>query len=276
MKAETREIEWIGSDATREGTFFQLGASQGNSARFDTIIVTAGFGLERSTPQYATSSYWRNEQFGQPILDGTQRRYVVSGFGDGALVDLCRLTIERFRQDTIIYELFGSNPEEAEALLLKELDAHRGNSNIYDLLLKIEGDLLQRPLQELSRRLRKDTAVALHISGASGKISSFRAIFGPTSSFLNRLLTFLLFKCGAFSIGFGDLKSYVERHGAPDHQVLCRHGADTVGHLRAMFADYESIERRVECMAREQKQVPLRLWKLGAFPVAKRKDSDVH
>jgi len=39
------------------------------------------------------SAWFNNEQLGQPPLDGGQHRYLISGFGDGALVDLCRLTI---------------------------------------------------------------------------------------------------------------------------------------------------------------------------------------
>jgi hypothetical protein len=50
--------------------------------RFDTIILAVGFGLEIQPPKFPLNSYWRNEIYGQPILNGTQQPYMVSGFGE--------------------------------------------------------------------------------------------------------------------------------------------------------------------------------------------------
>ena len=47
-------------------------------------------------------------------MNGGRQNFLVSGFGDGALIDLCRLTIERYRQDTILYELFPGIVDEVE------------------------------------------------------------------------------------------------------------------------------------------------------------------
>jgi hypothetical protein len=83
---------------------------------------------ETTLPGYRMESYWRNEQLGQPPLDGAQRRYLISG--DGALVDLCRLTIERFRQDTIVYELFGNDLEEVESRFADAMHLLRREANV--------------------------------------------------------------------------------------------------------------------------------------------------
>ena len=94
--------------------FLAFENQKGTIKKFDTIILAVGFGLEIQHPKFPLNSYWRNEIYGQPILDGTQQPYVVSGFGDGALVDLFRLTIERFRQDTVLSEAFPNKLEELE------------------------------------------------------------------------------------------------------------------------------------------------------------------
>jgi hypothetical protein len=117
IDATNRKITWVATKGRRAGAHFQLDEPGGISSEFDTIVLATGFGLETLTQPYSIESYWRNEQLGQPFLDGSQRRYLISGFGDGALVDLCRLTIERFRQDSIVYELFPSNLEQVERCL---------------------------------------------------------------------------------------------------------------------------------------------------------------
>jgi hypothetical protein len=266
INVERNEIAWVATKAMRAGAFFRLGEAQGGSAHFDTIVIAAGFGIEKTTPGYATESYWRNEQLAQPVLDGSQRYYLISGYGDGALVDLCRLTVERFRQDTIVYELFENNLPLIEERL-SDLWLKRGHdSNAFEFFIGIEEDLLLQAKRELVDRIRKDTRVTLHMRGKDGNVRSFPQIFGRYSSFLNRLMTFLLYRCGAFSLSFSELGSAVRRAGVPPANVICRHGADTIDHLHALFVDHASIEGRLAEMKLKQEQKPRRLWVPGSFP----------
>jgi hypothetical protein len=267
MCTETLTIDWVGTRAERLGSFFRRGNSENNSAAFDTVIMATGFGLERSSSPYLTSSYWRNEQIAQPILDGGPRSYVVSGYGDGALVDVCRLTIERFRQDTIVYELFGTGLEAAEEKINSDLESCDATANLFPYFRSIEGELLAEALSQLAARIRKDTTVVLHIRGKEGKITSFSEIFGQTSSRLNRLLIYLLHRCGAFSTSVTELDECVRSHGVSADAVLCRHGSDTRKHLRSIVTDCDKIEERLDEMWREQAQTPFRVWRPGAFPV---------
>jgi hypothetical protein len=273
IKAETLEIDWTGTRADRAGIYFRRGKPERSRMRFDKIILAAGFGSELAIKKYPTAPYWRNEQIAQPALQGGQTRYVVSGYGDGALVDLCRLTIERFRQDTIVYELFGSNPEKIEAELAERLNVFGPTRNLYEFLLEIESDLLSAPREQLSRRLRKDTAVVLNLRGKNGNVKSFSTIFGPTSSFLNRLLTLLLYRCGAFSVSFLDLDTCVSDHRAAPSNVLCRHGVKALDHIRSILVDHAGLESRLNEMRDHPKQLARRLWKQGTFPIPNRRSS---
>ncbi|UPJ47661.1 hypothetical protein IVB30_31000 [Bradyrhizobium sp. 200] len=269
MRTEPLTIDWVGTRAERMGPFFRRGNSEGNSAAFDTVIMAAGFGLERLSSPYHTSSYWRNEQIAQPILDGGQRSYVVSGYGDGALVDVCRLTIERFRQDTIVYELFGTSLEAIEDRINADLRTADAAANLFPYFRSIEDEFLAEGLSQLAARIRKDTAVVLHIRGRERRITSFAEIFGPTSSRLNRLLVYLLHRCGAFSTSVAELDECVRSHRVSPEAVLCRHGCDTREHLRAIITDCGKIEKRLDEMRREQAQTPFRVWRPGAFPITK-------
>jgi hypothetical protein len=266
IHAAENRIEWIGTKAERSGAFFQLSEAEGTAAHFDTIVLATGFGLETVSVDYPTTSYWRNEQIGQPLLDGTRDNFIVSGFGDGALIDLCRLTIERYRQDTIIYELFPQDLETMEDKLTKALDEKGRAANLFDLFCEFEADpIFSRARLELSNRIRKDTRVGLHIAGKNRDMKSFSQIFGPFSSFLNRMLLFLLYRCGAFSIYFDDLKAAVRTHSAVPQNVFCRYGPDSLAHLRAIFNDVCILDERLTELSRSQHQEPKRFWEPGCF-----------
>jgi hypothetical protein len=58
----------------------------------------------------------------------------------------------------------------------------------------------------------------------------------------------------------------VSQHGAPSTNVLCRYGADPLGHLREMFDDVASIDKRLANMKKYQEQRPYQFWEPGTFP----------
>jgi FAD dependent oxidoreductase len=109
------QIEWVGERRDpRDGTALKdthvtaIGASD----NFDLVILAVGFGLERDS----ALSYWRNETLGQPSLDQPRCTYLVSGQGDGAMIDLLRLRISQYRQDRILEELFRGKEGLLEAI----------------------------------------------------------------------------------------------------------------------------------------------------------------
>jgi hypothetical protein len=118
LSAGQRAIEWTGRSSVCLDGFYTVDCAQGAQQDFDEIILTSGFGLEGAPPGLPDVSYWRNEARGQPNLDGRLETFVVSGYGDGAIVDLCRLTIERFRQDKLLDELFPGNSKDARKAML--------------------------------------------------------------------------------------------------------------------------------------------------------------
>ena len=270
ITASKRNIEWRGHTAANEGSFFKVGAAEAKSESFDAIVVACGFGLESIAPDYPTASYWRNEQIGQPILDGKQQTFLISGYGDGALTDLFRLTIERFRQDTVLYEIF-KELEKVETYFAGVWPEAKWGDNAFELFEKSGDNGLNAAAELLSKRIRKDTRVILHVKGRGSSYKSITHIFGPHSSFLNRLLTYLLHRCNAFAVSLDALPVAVHNCRVPPGNVLCRYGADALGHLRGLFVDVVTIDERLDEMKDSQLQKPRLNWEPGIFPIARKK-----
>ena len=83
-------------DAPRTVTWSPTGAQ-----RTPTVILAVGFGLE-PTELPTEKRYWEGDDLDAAQVDGKQRRWLVSGCGDGALTDLLRLCIEGFRHDEML------------------------------------------------------------------------------------------------------------------------------------------------------------------------------
>lgn len=277
ISAGGRRIEWIGHLGQRNGRYFRAGPASGDTKDFDIIILASGFGMESEAE--TTTSYWRNDDLGQPSLMGQREIYIVSGYGDGAVVDLCRLTIERFRQDRILEEVFGPELDQAEHYL-RVITNNKGGripgnvKNNLDSASEPLAEILRSATERLRSRLRKDVSVVLHAKGKGAPSGSIDTIFDEHSSFFNRVLLYLLYKAGAFSVRFDELDNCVADLGVPPRRVIRRYGTSALEHIEAHFSDHADIRDRLIQIRKSNDQVSERLWPLGYFPhVAKRDDT---
>lgn len=228
-------LEWVGERRTPStGQARQTARSaQGVSADFDIVILAVGFGLES-----LGSSYWRNEVFGQPGLQQRAATYLVSGQGDGAMIDLLRLKISQFRQDRILAELFGDKPELVKALreLRSRFYAETDISlyEAFDALGRSDRVVLSQfraAIGDLGARLRRDTDVVLQVKP---DVRSLAALFVKgklKASFQNAFLVYLLYRCGGFTPASGHPDEVAARFGATDQTIIRRHGTDRLAQL---------------------------------------------
>jgi len=72
---------------------------------FDIVIVAGGLGVERTVNDLPLTSYWRVDALAQPALARTSQRIIISGAGDGALIDILRATIRDFDHATFYEEV---------------------------------------------------------------------------------------------------------------------------------------------------------------------------
>jgi len=92
---------------------YNIGGSHNNRV-VDLLIFATGYGVEKGVDSEShTPSYWRNDEFGQTVLAATSRKYMISGIGDGGLIDFFRIKILGFSIDSFLkyyYELQHHEP----------------------------------------------------------------------------------------------------------------------------------------------------------------------
>ncbi len=220
------EVEWVGEQY--EGGR-PTASVRGGKQQFEIIILAIGFGDERKSPKYGAFSYWRNEKYAQPDLSGRQQRYLVSGTGDGGLVDLLRLRITDFREDRTGHQLAKEGTDAYKAIQqLRTTYYNAAGAELFDQVraLGSKYDLINK----INQRLRADTVASLQIRDGHRVSDAFRG----KSSFVNRFLVSLLFEAGGFSPRFGDLES-VSNDGFDE--VIVRHGPDVDTYVKSVFSE---------------------------------------
>ncbi len=81
------------------------GGRENASQEFDIVVLAIGFGIENrfALPGTETASYWRDAGVPGAEIDGNARpAFLVSGNGDGGLIDLIAAASATFRHDDIV------------------------------------------------------------------------------------------------------------------------------------------------------------------------------
>ena len=226
-RPEALMIEWVGEERNAvDGRTKEPWHAVGSSESFDVVILAVGFGLERD----GASSYWRNETLGQPSLNQPRCSYIISGQGDGAIIDLLRLRVSQFRQDRILDELFTGRESLLRAVkaLHTKYETDSGKLGLFEDLETLGAkstpcrEEFEKCLEELSRRLRRDTEAVLHL-----KVRKFAELFDPNNtriSFQNRVLVYLLYKCGGFFPSSLEIPELQREYAISRDRTICRHG----------------------------------------------------
>lgn len=234
---------------------------------FDAVFLTVGFGLERKVEGIQRLSYWDNDRLHQIARDGNER-YLISGCGDGGLIDLLRARLLDFHQEKGIREfleipsLFELKPR---LLAIEERARQEADPNAY-----INDQYKELPVprevdQFIEKRLRKNIEVVLN--------GRERRPLNQQSSVLNRLLVSRLlfqfgvpYRPGEFSTAReGEQYKVQFRNGRAElfHHIVFRHGP----HPSALEADFQDIWAKAgEMRARsslDQTRTPL--WPTGFF-----------
>jgi hypothetical protein len=229
------KIEWVGTTD---------GQPDGNCKEFDIIVLAVGFGEEASAnKKYKAISYWRNEDFGQQRLSVDQKQSIlISGTGDGGLIDLLRVRLGQFRQDTIIDELFPKQNNKVIPILqqLKNEYSRIPEGQHFDRLRStlnsVENELEAQLIDVIRQRLRGDTYAALHIRPNEKNPRTINSIFGSKSSFLNNVLVYLLYAAGGFTPIFVDSTEKISEIDSFNHLII-RHGTDRMKAIQRLLSD---------------------------------------
>jgi len=209
---------------------------------FDAIILCSGFGIEKTIPELPFLSYWDNDNLARPAIVGTGiKRVIVSGAGDGGLIDVARLTITDFDHGEVTREFYASELEETrnEFLRIERCLRDEINTGTFETR-NLEGAAAEKAFLEAAgmwlgerysaiglpaflrekflRRLRLDTKVWLNDSKTSP--------FSVNASLMNRFILWMLLKFDAITYHAGYLQ-VLETHGGKGNKIrISKHGID--------------------------------------------------
>ncbi|MFM0347889.1 FAD-dependent oxidoreductase [Paraburkholderia sp. RL17-347-BIC-D] len=269
------DVRSIGRTAANKPEVFAEGNNQNVAIACDAVILAVGFGLERAIPGLRFLSYWENDNFGRAVLTGpVPRHYLVTGCGDGGLIDAIRLRLNAFDHAIFVFKLhqlpdLGEIKSRLLAIDKEVLEALGPGGSIRSNIADRLEDLVGKSKQDAARlrehmeadaigllleskyrdmeipaslkdhvcsQLRTDTVVYLN--------GPFRSPLNLNASILNRLLVFLLRELGGLRYRGGHI------------DVLS--GAESVRHsVRFSHPDYPTDEIQVDEIVVRHGPVPV-------------------
>ncbi len=215
----------------------------------DLVVLAVGFGTPRNLSPRILSDYWQEDN----LETKAAGKVLISGTGDGGLVDLIRLAITTFDQKHFVEEIFSLNEgacsDEHIGRLLVRLrrlrtflsgsvqDLDSASSHLSEEFRKLEDmEGYKRVRKAISHRLRRSPNFELKLNGRHTSYLS------RTASMLHLFLAYILNDLRAFKYQAGhlttqDLGDRVEAtfHDAGTNEtyvecfdhVLLRHGLGT-------------------------------------------------
>lgn len=181
-----------------------LKGQEGNFAQeFDVVILAIGYGVELETP------YWSGDYLDGPFTSEPYR-ILVSGAGDGGLIDLARATlrtgsdISTFRHDQAVRFLTRATTFKKLAQKMYKIDEEarleeegsKAPVNLYSRYAELK--VSQAIINKLKKLKRPETKVTFHYR----KENPFKL----NSALVNRLLAFLLLRSELINFEFGEMK----------------------------------------------------------------------
>lgn len=242
------------------------------SEPYDCIVIAVGFGIEDGFPNTRYVSYWDPDDLDLIVKSKPSKHYLVSGCGDGGLIDALRIRISDFNHEEFTKSLLEApGMDELKAKLIEIEDSapedeEEFGTYIYDAYKDLE--IPSTLLESLSLRLRKDTSVELNGSKTS--------LMSPKACLINRFSIFLLIKLGDISYEQGKIqkvnnngKKFIVGFKVGDtnmereyDEVVVRHGPKVV--IKNLLGTDFSLPE-----IKESEKITHKAWPEGFYPTIK-------
>ncbi|NKQ13288.1 hypothetical protein [Pseudomonas sp. SST3] len=180
------------------------------AASYDAVFIAIGFGRERQLGNAPWNSYWSDRGVpGAPRYADHDTTILISGAGDGGLIDLCAAALQDF-DHTALIELVTTWPgieEISEALLQIDLEAEQFGRG-FDFLAaygRFVGPRLRDDglIGEIAGRLRKSCKYYLQIlSGMSCWCNQLQRSTGYWCICFSRLRMMPAYQLGTYLVRF--------------------------------------------------------------------------
>lgn len=188
-----------------EGTMSRHGGDEKVMVLADLVIYAIGYGVEIGVTATLgrTESYWRNTSIKQDDL--SKASYLISGTGDGALIDLFNVLIWKFSYNSF-FEILDSNPLGKKLRrYLKDIREKRVKTkNLRDdfykeEFAKISNDEFKYILEEYGKRgllTKLDPTVKIYLFGRRTKF--YDILLYKKISLLNAFIAYILYNSTKF------------------------------------------------------------------------------
>lgn len=169
------------------GCFVSVEGAANEGAEYDVVVLSIGFGYERNDQN--TPSYWMPFPIapGSIKAPGTSHHVLVSGNGDGGLVDFQKVTFNQSHREIIEFLTGYKGLKKAQEKLLEIEDAAWNDADVdlHEAYRELVLPVLPRYLlTDVREKLRRDVHVWLH--------TREKRLFRRDTAVLNRFGTFLV------------------------------------------------------------------------------------
>ncbi len=246
----------------------------------DVIIVCSGYGIENRHEAdtkiallASNSSYWRNDTFGQTNLTQNTETYLISGSGDGALVDLFRLVISDYYQDESLKELI---PLHLDLKYFEKISADENDSDVDELFSKYQefverikwfGSYPRNPgeslfyflekffkdndqvyqvfVQNFRATIKDEVKCILHVIAGDGKNKIERIVDDIRVTFYNRILFYFTYAFADVEVVMTvdpskssfEIDRLIKLYNISERNVIVRHGVNKKLSIKDLLAD---------------------------------------
>lgn len=157
--------------------------------RYDAVILSIGFGLEKFLDHQRNPSYWQSSQLSDPLpFDIQKPKIFISGNGDGALADFSLASFNYLSHGDIIRLVLTHDGIDELKKILQEIDDiawENDNFDIYEEYHTRLPELFPRHLiSNIADKLRPDATIILH--------TIENKLFRRETAILNRFIAFLI------------------------------------------------------------------------------------
>lgn len=167
---------------------------------FDAVILAVGFGEEKPVENVAMTLYWTSDGLHQRPIRGATKTFLVSGCGDGGLIDVLRLAIKNFNHKSFTDHFLKAEFSKIHNDLLKidaeaPEDPERASVYLGEQYKKL--DVPPELEKFIASNLRTNTQVTLN-----GRTPTFLT---TQSSILNRYAVYLIMRAKKISYQHGEI-----------------------------------------------------------------------
>jgi hypothetical protein len=131
------------------------------SLDYDILVFAVGGGTEHS--QFGTPTYWDNDSLAQ-IYNSSPTSVLVSGNGDGALVDVIRAALIDFDHARLMTQVLSSPAAHALQAQVSQIEKYASSDNAFNLDDAYARLDLSEVLQFVRGRIRKQRKVILNVA----------------------------------------------------------------------------------------------------------------